>query len=208
MIDENNRIGATRSKENLSVDNVTLNSRDIWDLVKLPELPSSGPKEMFRSNRLRFGNPKNAGASAETRVMVEINENLGWAVTKDETQASLIDLYAISLQPPYKIALIQVKSSRKGSRTVHIDAKHLEFDIGPVWIIAVETKPKEYAYLIFSHGEFKKYVIDNARYYGIERGYKNPEWDFAPPSKLEHTYFESFLGQWSKIANNARLYLK
>lgn len=183
-------------------------SKDIWDYIRqLPPLPSDSNNFPNILRRKRFGNSKGTGAYAEDRVALEISENIGWSCTKEATQGSLIDLFAISLQPPYKIALIQVKSAQD-SRTIHVDAKHMEFDIGPVWIILAETEPGEYEYLVFSHCEFKKYVIENARYYGIEQGYKNPEWDFSVPTKLEHTRFESFIGQWWKIEKNARLYIK
>jgi len=208
--EENKKIDKTTTIDNKNhVENTAArSSKNIWDYVKLPKLSDTSPKEMFRSNKLRFQNTKITGASAETRVEMQIIDNIGWAVTKEATQGSIIDLFAISVQPPYKIAVIQVKSAYKGSRTIHVDAKHLDFNVGPVWVIVAEIKPREYSYLIFSHAEFKKYVTENARYYGIEQGYKNPEWDFSVPTKLEHTRFESFLCQWSKIEKNAKLYVK
>jgi hypothetical protein len=206
MTDENN---SRQDKETLTTDDLRPSSKDIWNYLKLPILSLNvGPKEMFRSNKLRFGNSKITGASAETKVIAQINDNIGWAVTKEETQASIIDLFAISVQPPYKIACIQVKSASRRSPTIHVDAKHLEFDTGPIWVIAVETKPKHHEYLIFSFGEFKKFVAENARHYSKERGYSTPEYDFSVPKNLEQTPFAKFIGQWKKIETNARPYMK
>lgn len=206
MTVEQKNTDATAVKDDNNTDSAL---KSIWDYVPLPDLSIVSPKEMFRSNKLRFGTRKNAGSSAENRVRTQIEDSIGWAVSKEESQSCIIDLFAVSLQPPYKIAYLQVKSSYEGSRTIHVDAKHLEFDIGPVWVIQVETKPKQFAYLVFSHPEFKKYVTENARYYGLEQGYKKPEWDFSmPPKKLKHPYFENHVNQWEKIEKNSKVYLK
>jgi hypothetical protein len=83
----------------------------------------------------------------------------------------------------------------------------MEFSIGPVWVIVVETNPGEFEYLVFSHAEFKNFVTNNARHYTTEEGYE-PHYEFTVPKWLENTPFESFLSKWWKIEKNAKLYVK
>jgi hypothetical protein len=146
----------------------------------------------------RFGNPKAAGKYGVDRVKLQITEKIGWACTTEETDSSPIDIFAITLEPPFKIALIQVKSVYGNSRSVHVYEKDISYERGIPWVISAETEPDKFAYLVFSYKEWCKITL-NSKSYEYEGRAK--EWDVNVPKSLAG--FEEYQDKWHKIDESA-----
>jgi hypothetical protein len=163
----------------------------------------------FQEQEYKSGNTKVVATLSQDLLKSRIAQKFGWACTTEATDGAPIDIFAISVNPPYRIALIQVKSAFD-SRTIHINPDRIKSDRGPVWIIVAETtkEPLDYAFLIFFHIEFKKFVTkkENSNYYGIDDGYDDPQYCFSVPRNLEKTRFEKFKDKWWKLEKSARLY--
>ena len=110
------------------------------------------------------------------------------------------DVFAISLQSPLKITLIQVKSVYGDNRNVRVKEKDLLFKRGPLWVISVETGPSEFAYLVLTYKEICKEALECTPYdYGDGKSYY-----LSIPRDLGK--FKKYQNKWYKIPKNARLY--
>jgi hypothetical protein len=180
----------------------------------------------FQAQEFRSDTTKITGKFAVDLVSLRIEGKYRWACTTESTDNTPIDIFAITCQQPYKIALIQVKSAFH-SRGVSVKPEYLESERGPIWIVvATVNKGKskkdtttsddgideleglapegmEYTFLIFTHRELKKFID---QYREIHGAGINPKYAFNVPTQLNYTIFEKYQNAWWKIKQNSRLY--
>jgi hypothetical protein len=145
----------------------------------------------------RFGNSAGTGKIAVDRMKLALADAIGWVCTTEESNASIVDVFALTVDPPYKVALIQVKSMLlEVHGTIPITKSEISDARGPIYVFVIETKPNCYDYLVLSYDELKTLAL-NSKYYDY-------------PDKPERSYYAVYVprtfegstpckGAWSKI---------
>jgi hypothetical protein len=154
-------------------------------------------KQEKAPRKKRYGNSAGTGKNAQDRMKLALSDAIGWVCTTEESNASIVDVFALTVEPPYKVALIQVKSMfLEVHGTIAITKSEISGERGPIYVFVIETKPKRYTYLVLSYAELKTLAL-NSKYY--ENPVKPERSNYAVYVPRNFKGSKPCKGAWSKI---------
>lgn len=141
-------------------------------------------------------NTKARGPHAENLVQMKLFEN--HYLSAKGPEGHLIDIFAIAEDFPLRVAVLQAKSLYVENDSIHIRTCYLSENSGPVYVIVVEIPERgKYVYLVLSHSEMKKEMVEHGRPYGKQTY-------LTIPKDLKG--FEQYKETWEKVGKYSRVF--